>query len=488
MRPLAGAGKLLSIILLALAAMLWAPLPCAAVVIHEIYSDAPGEGFKDTTPLPQDQRDMLSSLGNNARTLGEARKNAFEHATSTLERRLTNSSTIRIEAEFVFFDGQEDGLNPGECGDLGNTVVIGFAGPAGYGFHRDRLDVKFYNSDPPTQIDPPGIGTAYPYALFEALGYPDLNGQGADVRIEFTRCIDFYYGITEPPPGSNVVDFIQLAIHEIMHGIGFLSLIESDGSYRTRILNVSLEGRNGEIFNDIPAEIKFRTIFDEQLYSESDGETLVDASPLERRFAITSQTGLLWEGTDGGENARSCGVRMARDAHPSARASDGKPLLHAPASFEEASSVSHVYSSAGDTMEATAPSPRKMELSLGMLRDLGWKVSGLPSECTPGGVTRNPTPQPPPPPPPPPPSLKPDPEPETEPEREPDPEPETEPEREPEEKQLEPAAPEQSGGAGGCALHSGEEKDHRHSYPLYLLLGAFYVFTALFVKNRSEAE
>ena len=444
MRSLAGAGKLLFIILLVLAAMLWAPLPCAAVVIHEIYSDAPGEGFKDTTPLPQDQRDMLSSRGNNAQTLGEARKNAFEHATSTLERRLTNSSTIRIEAEFVFFDGQEDPLNPGECGDLGNTVVVGFAGPRGYGFHGSRLYVEFDNSDPPAQIDPPGLGTGYPYALFEALGHPNLNGQRADVRIEFTRCVDFYYGITEAPPGSNVVDFIQLAIHEIMHGIGFLSVIESDGSYPT--ITVNLNGiRNGGNFNNVPAEIELRTIFDEQLYSESDGDTLVDTIQTERRFAITSQTGLLWEGTDGGENACSYGVRMARDAHPSARASDGKPLLHAPEDFEKASSVSHVYSSAGDTMEATAPSPRKMELSLGMLRDLGWKVSGLPSECTPGGVTRDPTPPP-------------------------------------------PAAPEQSGGAGGCALHSGEEKDHRHSYTLYLLLGAFYVLTALFVKNRSEAE
>ena len=484
MRPLAGAGKLLSIILLVLGAMLWAPLPCAAVVIHEIYSDAPGEGFKDTTPLSQNQRDMLSSRGNNAQTLGEARKNAFEHATSTLERRLTNSSTIRIEAEFVFFDGQEDQFNPGECGDLGNTVVIGFAGPRGYGFRGSRLDVEFDNSDPPVQINPPGLGTGYPYALFEALGHPNLNGQGADVRIQFTRCVDFYYGITEPPPGSNVVDFIQLAIHEIMHGIGFLSLIEGDGSYPT--IPINLNGtRNGKIFNNVPAAIKLRTIFDEQLYSESDGDILVDASQLERSYAITSQTGLLWEGTNGGENACSYGVRMARDAHPSARASDGKPLLHAPAFFEEASSVSHVYSSAGDTMEATAPSPRKMELSLGMLRDLGWQVSGLPSECTPGGVTRNPTPPPPPPPPPPPdPAPKPDPKPETEPE----PDPERETEREPEEKQPEPAAPEQSGGGGGCALASGEEKDHRHSYPLYLLLGAFYVFTALFVKNRSEAE
>ncbi|MCY3985418.1 MAG: hypothetical protein OXF23_00005, partial [Candidatus Dadabacteria bacterium] len=350
MQPLARTEKTLSIILFVLATIFLAERPCAAVEIREIYSDTADEGFNDPTPLTQDQIAMLSARGNTARTLGEARKKAFEYATSTLESRLTNSSIIRIEAEFVFFDEQEDPLNPGQCGQLGNIVVVGFAGPTGYGFQGSRLDVEFNNSDPPMQINSPGLGTGYPYALFEALGHGNLNGQDADIQIKFTKCVDFYYGLTEAPAGSNLVDFVQLAIHEIMHGIGFLSLIRSDGSYPT--INVDLSGtRNGQAFT-ASARIVLRTIFDEQLYSEADGNTLVDITPQKRSFALTSQTGLLWEGTDGGRNSHSCGVRIAEAVPSSARANDGKPLLHAPALFTEASSVSHVYSTAGDTMEA----------------------------------------------------------------------------------------------------------------------------------------
>lgn len=458
MRPLARAEKFLSVVGLSLVAVLSAELPCAAVEILEMYSDAAGEGFKDQTPLTQDQIDMLSERGNNARTLGEARKKAFEHATSILEGRLTSPGTIRIEAKFIFFEGQQDPNNPGECGRIQGSTTVGFAGPTGYGFHGDRLSVELEDSDPPAQVNPPGLGTGYPYALFEALGYGNLNGPEADARVEFTRCVDFYYGLTEPPPGSNVVDFVQLAIHEIMHGIGFLSVIESDGSYS--LINVDLSGTlNGKSFKDVPARIALRTIFDEQLYSETDSDTLVDITDETRRhFAITSETRLLWEGTDGGRNSRSCGVRMAAAIPPSARADDGKPLLHAPAIFVSASSVSHVYSGAGDTMEATTPSTRKMELSLGMLRDLGWQVSGLPSECRPTVVPKDL----------PPPTLEPEPE--------------------PEEKRPPPAAPNQSGGGGGCALASGETADHGQTAPFYLLLGAFAVFAALLRKNRSKAE
>ncbi len=468
MQSLARSEKTLSLILLVLAAIFLAERPCAAVEIREIYSDTADEGFNDPTPLTQDQIAMLSAHGNTARTLGEARKKAFEYATSTLESRLTNSSIIRIEAKFVFFDGQEDPLNPSQCGQLGNTVVVGFAGPTGYGFRGSRLDVEFDNSDPPIQINSPGLGTGYPYALFEALGHGNLNGQDADIQIKFTKCVDFYYGLTEAPAESNLVDFVQLTIHEIMHGIGFLSLIRSDGSYPT--INVDLSGTlKGKNFNNVPARIVLRTIFDEQLYSEADGDTLINITPQKRSLAVTSQTGLLWEGTDGGKNSHSCGVTIAKAVPSSARASDGKPLLHSPARFTEASSVSHLYSTAGDTMEATAPSPRKMELSLGMLSDLGWQVSDLPSGCTPTGTTNNPSPS-------------------SSTETEPEPEPELDPNPEPEEELPSPASPDQSGGGAGCALASGKTKDHGQIAPLYLLLGTFAIFTILLRKNRSAKE
>ena len=70
-----------------------------------------------------------------------------------------------------------------------------------------------------------GLGTAYPYALYEAISRREFNGQNADIRVRFSRCIPFYYGFTGPAP-ANHIDFVKIALHEIMHGIGFLEHIE----------------------------------------------------------------------------------------------------------------------------------------------------------------------------------------------------------------------------------------------------------------------
>ena len=72
-------------------------------------------------------------------------------------------------------------------------------------------------------------------------------------------------------------------------------------------------------------------IYDVQMYSEGDGELIVDLEPQRREQAATSGTGLLWDGTarPGKENSCSYGQRMA-ELKSAAVASDGKPRLHAP--------------------------------------------------------------------------------------------------------------------------------------------------------------
>lgn len=376
------------IILLMLTALFAATPPGASVTIDVTYTDALNEGFNDPTPLSQEQRNLLSSRGNNAQTLGEARKNAFRHAISILEGRLGNQSTIRIRAEFVFFDGQEDLLRPGHCNNpLPSPTTVGFAGPTGYAYN---LRIQFdCSSLTPMQTGDPPLQTAYPYALFEAIpGNTDINGQDDDIRIQLSKCVPYYYGITGTDP-SDRVDFIQLVIHEIMHGIGFLTTIEGDGAFPPKTLMVS-----GTVCGGMPfsgnVNIVSRSVYDEQLYSEAEDASFPDITRAQREAAMTSETGLLWEGTYGRSGSCSYGVKMAELTHPSAKSDDGKPLLHAPSSFDSTSSVSHVFSSAGDTMEAFAPSPRNMDLSLGILSDIGWSVSGLAPDCMPTGISVRP--------------------------------------------------------------------------------------------------
>ena len=383
MQSLSVASKLLPGILFLLLAV-FSPLPtCVAVTIEEIYDDDDGEGFLDETELTQTQKDLLAADGNDAETLGEARKNAFEHATSLLESRLTNTNTVRIGVEFVIFSGQEDPDNQGKCLITTRTFTAASAGPRGYGYPDGRFDEGDANTV--------GVATAYPLALYEAISGEELNDQEADIRVRFSKCVSFYYGFTESAPADEI-DFVQLSLHEIMHGLGFRGRVEEDGDFPTRVLQVT-GTQNGIIIHQREVTIKSRTIYDEQLYSETDDDLLIDLTNSERAAAITSGTGLLWEGLDGGRNSCGYGQRMAELKTSSAKAQDGKPRLHAPSTYDKGGSVSHTHSNTEDLMEAFVPGTKNMDLTLGMLKDMGWEVSaeGFPPGCEPTGITAAPT-------------------------------------------------------------------------------------------------
>lgn len=382
MQSLSVAKKLLPGALFLLLALM-APLPpCIAVTVEEIYDDDTGEGFKDGTDLTQAEKDLISPSGNDAETLGEARTKAFEYATSLLESTLTNTNTIRISAKFVIFDGQENTNNPGECLLNSGTTTVAKAGPTGHGYPSDRLDEG--------DVNRVGLGTAYPYALFEATSGREFNAQNADIRISFSKCIPFYYGFTGSVP-ANHIDFVQLALHEIMHGLGFIARVDSDGAFPT--LTITVHGTVNGMPTTREASIKSRTIYDEQLYSEADDDLLTNLANGERAAAITSGTGLLWEGTDSGRNSCSYGQRMTELKTGSAKSQDGKPRLHAPPTYNDLGSVIHTHNNTEDIMEAFVPAPRNMDLALGMLKDMGWSISadGFPPSCETTGISVTPS-------------------------------------------------------------------------------------------------
>ena len=382
-KPISGAvtksrKRLFSGILFLLLAALAPVAPCIAVTIEEIYDDNDGEGFKDATPLTQDEQNSLAASGNNAATLGEARKNAFEHASSILERRLTNSNTIRVSARFTIFSSQQDPNDPNRCGNLavGTSTLAAAARAGNHGYLSGRFDEGN-----------PGLGTAYPLALLEALSGQNHNGQDADIEIAFSKCIpsDYYYGITGATPARRI-SFVVLSLHEIIHGLGFLKRVRADGTYPVVVVGVTQT--SGGVTTTRQVNIKSREVYDEQLYSESDDDLLINISEAERASAVTSGNRLLWEGTDVGRNSCSYGQRMAELKSDSARGRDGKPKLHAPGTWDSGGSVSHTHENTEDVMESHYPFPGNMDLTLGMLRDIGWSVSadGFPPGCEPTGI------------------------------------------------------------------------------------------------------
>ena len=381
MQPLSVAKKLLPGILFLLLAV-FAPLPrCVAVEIEEIYDDDAGEGFLDETELTQTKKTFLSGRGNDAETLGEARKNAFGHAASILESTLTNTNTIRISVKFEIPEGEEDPDNPGECLTSLDIVTVASARPTGHGYFTARIDRGDANRT--------GSVTYFPLALAEAISGQELNDQDADMRVRFSKCIEessnrgFYYGFTGSVP-SGEIDFVQIALHEIMHGIGFLKGFSENGNFPLKTIQ-----DGGETY-----DVKIQRIYDEQLYSETDDDLLINITSSKRAAAIISGTGLLWEGTDGGrERDCSFGQRMAELKSSSAKSGDGKPGLYAPSTYESGGSVSHVHRNAEDIMEPFYPFPKNMDLTLGMLKDMGWSISadGFPPDCEPTGITVGPT-------------------------------------------------------------------------------------------------
>ena len=140
---------------------------CGAVTIKALYADAPGTGFNDTTRLTEEKRTLFGdngNNGNNANTLGQARRNAFEHAARLLENRLPGPNTIRVEVLFRFFEEETT---------IATTYmlrIISF-GP------RELLHI------------------GYPPALAEIIRGENFLGESAPhFIVGFSRDSDFYYG------------------------------------------------------------------------------------------------------------------------------------------------------------------------------------------------------------------------------------------------------------------------------------------------------
>ena len=331
---------------------------CVAVTIKVLYADAPGTGFNDPTELTQEDKKLISDNGNSASTVGQARRNAFEHATRLLEDKLPGANTIRVEASFGSFEEE-------------TTIAAAFM----------RRIVSFGPRDL--------LHIGYPPALAEKItGQAFIDESQPHLIVKFSESSDFYYGLRGEAPSFSI-DLVTLAVHEIIHGLGFHSSLREDGSFPSATLDVTDGTRSYSL--DIE---QWQRIYDVQMYSEEDDEFIVDLEPHRREQAATSDTALLWDGTVRPRGGSSCsyGQRMA-ELKSAGVASDGRPRLHAPPTFDEGSSITHVHMDTDDIMEYLYPFPRDMDLSLGMLRDMGWEINdeGFPPSCVSTGIDVTPT-------------------------------------------------------------------------------------------------
>jgi hypothetical protein len=178
-------------------------LTAGAATIVIVNMDGPGEGFNDTTPA-------TPIGGNPGTTVGEQRLNVFYEAADIWGALLPSAVTIRVEARF----------NPQTCTET--SAVLGSAGPI-------EVEKDFSGAELPD--------TWYNIALANKLAGVDLSGDN-DISATFNSNINgdpsclggasWYYGY-DGNEGTDI-DLLPVLLHEIGHGLGFMTLVGSDGS------------------------------------------------------------------------------------------------------------------------------------------------------------------------------------------------------------------------------------------------------------------
>jgi len=295
-----------------------------AATITVVNLDGAGEGFNDssaTAPVG----------GNTGTTLGEQRLLAFQHAAQIWGDLLGSDVEIEVGATF----------DPMDCSV--SSAVLGFAGPETV--HRDF----------PGALQP---GTFYPQALANALAGVDLSPSIRDVFASFNSAIGttcsfpevWYYGLDANPP-IDELDFVSVVLHEIGHGLGFLSFVDLG---------------TGAKFGG------FDHAYIRHLEDHSTGEQFPAMSNGDRAAAHVDTGDLHWSG--------AAVVAASGFLTAGRHAGSGHVEVYAPGVIQPGSSVSHFSTalSPDDIMEPFyTTANHDPGLALELMYDLGW----LPNDC-----------------------------------------------------------------------------------------------------------
>ena len=241
----------------------------------------PGLGFTDTTAI-------APAGGNYHTTIGEQRLAVFERAAFIWTNILDLDFDIRVDAKFTALTCET------------NSATLGSAGPS-------RV----------IKIDDIWYATAQGNTL---AGY-DTSGSYNDISMSFNSSIDdgcysgspngWYYGFdNNPDAGKNTL--LDVALHEIAHGLGFLNFVSS----------------NGTLFNSYP------DAYSRNLKDYSTDKLWINMTDGER-YASARSNFLMWNGTAG--NTFSGTVLPSHAGYI-----NNQIRMYSPVAYNSGSSVSHI--------------------------------------------------------------------------------------------------------------------------------------------------
>ncbi len=298
-----------------------------ATDIDIVNRDGVNEGLNSTRPV-------APVAGNSATTLGQQYRNVFEAAAKYWERKLVSDVPIRVDVQ----------LDPLDCQPTFGT--LGSAGPIN-GF------IDFPNA--------PREETIYVVAQANSLAGVDLDPGNSDINATFNNNIgtsgcltglSWWLGINSPAP-SGTISFYDTILHEIGHGLGFLSLVSQDG---VRLANLN-DTYMLNLF-DVNQNLPWSRMSDRQ-----------------RAFSSVNSQGLVWSGPN---VAQGAGVFTGGRNNSMLR-------MYSPNPFQPGSSVSHwdTVVSPDELMEPFATQTSDSCATILALKDMGWRTR---NECVNGVV------------------------------------------------------------------------------------------------------
>ena len=244
---------------------------------------------------------------------------AMEYAASILEAMLPSDVEITVQANWTTFSSS---------GVLANSSVTGYAG----GWAIDALNPNAF----------------YPVALAEKIAGEKLNPDSeGDILLNVNRSVNWYFGTDGKTP-SVKYDLVTVAIHEICHGLGFFSSMYVDG-------NLGWYG-----LASIP--LVFDTFIENAAGQKLTDTLLFDNPSLKLKDMYTS------------------GQLFFNGPLTKNYTTGSSPLLYAPSTFDEGSSIAHLDESA-TLLENSLMTPfiekgeaihNPGKLIMSIMGDIGW--------------------------------------------------------------------------------------------------------------------
>ena len=199
----------------------------------------------------------------------------------------------------------------------------------------------------------------YPTALSNALAGARLNGDEDDINIFLSARTDWYFD-TPTPIALDQTDFINVAVHEIGHGLGIstTSFVPWDGSGNATL---GLPNPFVDFFDyTFPAPVLDGTpsVFDARI-KLPDGRSLIDLenNSVELTEALNS-SGLIFEGASAQAANQNSPVEVTAGS-----------ITHIPAKTGFPTPIMEASSGQGESVR------QPDAILLGMLTDLGWQIS-----------------------------------------------------------------------------------------------------------------